>query len=209
MSLSAPAPEALLFDCDGTLVDSLPLYLDAWLDSLKTLAGLHIPPGWFGDKGGLSELRLLETVEREFGVSFDHAAFLGHAREGVLARMKSVDEMLSVTRIVRRFAGRLPVAVVSNGPRDVVTASLQAVGLHDLFPVIVTVEDVQKPKPAPDPYLLAARMLEVAPENCIVFEDSSEGLTAARAAGMRAVNVRIPDWEATLWKDTAPALAGL
>jgi beta-phosphoglucomutase-like phosphatase (HAD superfamily) len=182
--------EALLFDCDGTLVDSLPLYLKAWQAVLQDVAGLEVPVTWFQSKGGVTEEVLLQHMEQDFDCILDQKRILSRSREAVLDLMHSVSENTAVTDIVRAFRGKRPMGVVSNGTRGIVTAALKSTGLYDAFRVVVTVEDMPRPKPAPDGWLLAASRLGVHPDRCIVFEDSEQGLAAGMGAGMRTIDVR-------------------
>ncbi|AQS85392.1 MAG: HAD family phosphatase [Acetobacter aceti] len=182
--------EALIFDCDGTLVDSLPLYLAAWLEALKIKGGLDVSSDWFFSRRGYSEGMVLSELEKTRGVALDRAAIMAATREGVRNRLPGVKQNVPVVALVREWVGRLPLAVASSGSREVVEASLAAIGLLEVFDAIVTIEDVGRPKPAPDIYLLAAKRLGVEPSCCLVFEDSNEGLEAAHAAGMSAQDVR-------------------
>ncbi|NHN87833.1 HAD family hydrolase [Acetobacter conturbans] len=182
--------KALIFDCDGTLVDSLPLYLAAWLEALKTKGGLDVSPEWFVSRRGYSEGMVLSELEKTHAITLNRPAIMAATREGVRQRLSSVKANAPVVALVREWAGRLPLAVASSGSREVVEAELAAIGLLETFSAIVTIEDVTRPKPAPDIYLLAARRLGVTPESCLVFEDSTEGLESARRAGMRAEDVR-------------------
>ncbi|OUJ15605.1 HAD family phosphatase [Acetobacter sp. DsW_063] len=181
---------ALIFDCDGTLVDTLPLYLAAWRAAVLEVGGIDLPPEWFRGKGGYAERMLLAAVDKAFNVSLDHDAIIAAARRGVIDRLHAVRENAPVVALAREWRGRLPLAVASSGSREVVEASLTAIGLRDAFAKIVTIEDVANPKPDPEIYLLAAQRLGVEPGRCVVLEDSDEGLKAARAAGMRAFDVR-------------------
>ncbi len=98
-----------------------------------------------------------------------------------------------VVAIARAQHGRLPMAVVTGGFRDVVVPSLDTVGITDLFDVIVTADDVIDSKPAPDLYLRAMALLGVGPDECVVYEDSEIGMASARAAGIRTViDIRHP-----------------
>ncbi|NHO17897.1 HAD-IA family hydrolase [Acetobacter oeni] len=181
---------ALIFDCDGTLVDTLPLYLKAWQAALQEVGGLDVEAAWFAGRGGYAEQMLLAAVEKSFGVTLDRPAIISATRRRVRETIEGLRCNVPVITVVREWAGRLPLAVASSGSREVVEASLAAIGLLDVFSAIVTIEDVEHPKPAPDIYLLAARKLGVDPRLCVVFEDSHEGLKAARAAGMMAEDVR-------------------
>ncbi|BCK77070.1 hydrolase [Acetobacter aceti NRIC 0242] len=186
----AAGTEALIFDCDGTLVDSLPLYLASWLEALKSKGGLDVSPEWFFSRRGYSEGMVLSELEKTHGITLNRAAIMAATREGVRNRLPGVKQNVPVVALVREWAGRLPRAVASSGSREVVEASLAAIGLLEVFDAIVTIEDVERPKPAPDIYLLAAKRLGVKPSGCLVFEDSTEGLEAAHAAGMAAEDVR-------------------
>ncbi|MCQ8240837.1 HAD family hydrolase [Rhizosaccharibacter radicis] len=180
--------DALLFDCDGTLVDTPPLYARAWAAGLAS-AGHELEPAWYLARAGLSEAVLLDAYEREFAVTLPREAIGRAAREAFAREMPALREVAAVAAIARENHGRRPMAVASGGPRQVVEACLRSVGLLSLFDAVVTVEDAVHPKPAPDLFLEAARRLGMAPERCLVFEDSREGLEAARRAGMRAIDV--------------------
>ena len=96
-----------------------------------------------------------------------------------------------VAEVARQNFGKVPMAVASNGHLTNVTATLSVTGLLSLFETIVSAEQVAKGKPEPDVFLEAARRIGVAPAECIVFEDSDEGLEAARKAGMRSRDIRL------------------
>jgi HAD superfamily hydrolase (TIGR01509 family) len=98
--------------------------------------------------------------------------------------------LVPVVEIARRYHGTLPMAVATGSTRASATESLRAIGVLELFEVIVSAEDVANPKPAPDIFLLAAQRIGVAAEHCVVFEDADAGLAAGRAAGMHAVDIR-------------------
>ncbi|MBB2201783.1 HAD family hydrolase [Gluconacetobacter tumulisoli] len=181
---------ALIFDCDGTLVDTLPLYLRAWLGAFDTVVGHSVAPDWFRGRGGLSEQMVLDVLEAEIGRAVDRTAVVRAARAGALADMGSLTEIAVVANVARRFRTVLPMAVASSGSREVVTASLTRTGLLSLFDTVVTIDDVARPKPAPDLFMEAARRLGVSPAACLVLEDSTEGLAAAAHAGMRGLDVR-------------------
>nr|WP_220791436.1 HAD family phosphatase [Gluconacetobacter tumulicola] len=180
----------MIFDCDGTLVDTLPLYLRAWLAALQSEAAHEVAPEWFHGRGGLSEHMVLDLMEAELGRPLDRAAVVRAARRNVLSAMADLREIAVVADLARRYRGTLPMAVASSGSREIVLASLTRTGLLDLFDTVVTIDDVARPKPAPDLFLEAARRLGAAPDGCLVLEDSAEGLAAAGHAGMQGVDIR-------------------
>ena len=180
----------LVFDCDGTLVDSAPAHLEALQKAMEPL-GLTMTADWYYPRVGLGPDALLDQFE-------DHVAVRGLPRGEILRRYDAafrqclplIREVRVIAEIAREWRGRVPMAVASNGRRENVEATLRAAKLLSLFDVIVGAEDVKRGKPAPDVYLEAARRMRVAPEQCIAFEDSDEGLEAARSAGMRVVDIR-------------------
>jgi len=107
----------------------------------------------------------------------------------LLPQLKAVPEVLEH---IQAQHGRIPFAVVSGSRRNSVVSSLTALHLLDKFDTIVGAEDYQNSKPAPDAFLLAATRLGVAPEHCLVFEDTALGIQAATAAGMASVRVPSP-----------------
>lgn len=182
----------LIFDCDGTLVDSLQAYHHAWLAGLAG-AGIHLEPAWHAARCGLSETLLLDAVEREHGVMLEREAVVAAMRRHYLANLATpkshLRELTPITAIARRFAGVKPLAVASSGSREIVTASLSALGLAALFDTIVSYDDVGQAKPHPAIHLEAARRLGLPAAHCLVFEDSAQGLEAARRGGFPVIDV--------------------
>lgn len=179
---------ALIFDCDGTLVDTHAAYTRAWGDGFAA-QGHHMAPDWYRARNGLSGPDLQAAFEAHVGAPLDRGAVAAVMRARFTEQLQSLREIAAIADIARRHHGRIPLAVASGGPRRNVEASLTATGLLPLFDVIVTLEDVAHAKPAPDLFLEAAHRLGMAPADCLVFEDSAEGLAAARTAGMTAIDV--------------------
>lgn len=184
-----PSTQALIFDCDGTLVDTLPVYAGAWAHGFKH-SGQEMERDWYLDRAGHSEHSLMDLFDADYGVVVDREQVIRVMRTRFLEDLAAVREITTVADIARSEHGRLPLAVASGGSREIVSACLTASGLSDVFSTVVTIEDVSRPKPAPDLFLEAARRLQVEPSDCVVFEDSPQGLEAARAAGMHPVDVR-------------------
>jgi len=181
--------EALIFDCDGTLVNTAPLHFRS-LQRAFASQGLEISESWYRDRLGFSRKPLFEAFEREFDVTLDHEA-AGVLSESIFASIvHEVQETPVVASIARRHHGRMPMAVASGGQRFLVEATLKSCGLLDLFDAIVTVDDVPEGKPSPALFLEAANRLQTSPGLCLVFEDSDEGVEAAKRANMTVIDVR-------------------
>jgi len=185
--------KAYLFDCDGTVADSMPLHYIAWSQALGEW-GCKFTEERFYQLGGVPIVEIIELVGREQGIEMPIARVAKRKEElyfEYLPRLKCVPEVLEHMELQR---GRIPFAVVSGSTRDSVEASLRAIGLLDRFEVLVCAGDYTKSKPDPEPFLIAAKQLGVSPRNCLVFEDTQMGVDAATAAGMASVRVP-PPWE--------------
>jgi HAD superfamily hydrolase (TIGR01509 family) len=193
MKLPLPAGEfaAYLFDCDGTIVDSMPLHYVAWKTTLAVY-GCPFPEDLFYAWGGKPVNEIISTLNEMHGLKMP-VEEVGIRKEGMyfdmLPRLTAIKE---VVEHIDAQHGRIPFAVVSGGRRNSVIRSLTTVNLLDRFQTIVGAEDYINSKPAPDAFLLAAERLGVAPASCLVFEDTSLGIQAATAAGMASVLVPPP-----------------
>jgi len=192
MHLDIPAGDfaGYIFDLDGTLIDSMPIHYVAW-DAAMRQAGLAEPlsEDLFYSLGGVPTRRVAERIGQHYGLKVDVEQVF-HAKEAFFVeKLAAVKVIEPVAAVARRVALTRPVAIASGGPRDVVVRSLEVSGLKSLFPVVVTADDVVHGKPSPDMFLLAAQLMGVSPERCLVFEDAEPGMRAAEAAGMAWVRV--------------------
>lgn len=183
--------KALLFDCDGTLVDTLALYRRCW-DVVFGKRGFIITDEWFETwRGHSMEAFLLAALP-----TLDEQGLIDVENEGLelfFERSHELEAFEHVVDIARHFHGTLPIAVVSGGPRRAVERTLEGAGIADLFDLVVTNNDVSNGKPAPDVYLLAMERLGVDPKHCVAYEDSGSGIESSRSAGIPYVfDVRIP-----------------
>ena len=198
MTLTLPSGsfKAYLFDCDGTIADSMPLHYVAWKQALGE-HGCVFPEDVFYAWGGMPTVQIVETLGAQQGIAMT-AEEVAHRKEllyyEMLPQLQAVPEVLEQIRLSH---GRIPFAVVSGGNRQSVTNSLTTLGILDKFDTLVCSEDYTKPKPDAEPFLVAARRLGVAPEDCLVFEDTEMGIQAATAAGMASVKIMQP-WERKL-----------
>jgi len=192
--------KAYLFDCDGTIADSMPLHYVAWKKALGE-HGCEFPEDVFYAWGGMPTVQIVETLGAQQGIAMN-AEEVAHRKEllyyELLPQLQAVPEVLEQIELNWSLgAGRLPMAVVSGGNRESVTNSLRTLGLLDRFETLVCSEDYTKGKPDPEPFLVAARRLGVVPADCLVFEDTEMGIEAATAAGMASVKIAQP-WERAL-----------
>ena len=184
-----------IFDCDGTLADTMPLHYRAWRRMFGEI-GAAFPADLFDQWGGKPTMRILEELRDHHGMDFGDFARAAARKESYFVDwLHEIRPIEPVVDLARRSHGRLPMAVASGGLREHVEATLDALGIRTLFAAVVCVEDCARGKPHPDPFLEAARRLDVPPADCLVFEDSPLGFAAAAAAGMACV--RIPPARAT------------
>jgi beta-phosphoglucomutase-like phosphatase (HAD superfamily) len=181
---------ALLFDCDGTLAQTAELHHFAIAAATKSL-GHEMPKRWYLERVGLSLDQLLREFKDLCGVQLERRNISPLEEEIYCGNTSMIQEIEPVASIVRNNAGKIPMAVVSSSARRMVIATLEALRLTSYFSTVITVEDIENPKPAPDGFLKAARCLGVEPSRCLVFEDSEHGLDAARRANMSAQDVRL------------------
>lgn len=183
---------AYLFDCDGTIADSMPLHYVAWKQALAEW-NCEFDEKLFYEWGGMPIVEIVATLNHQRGLKMP-VETVAHRKENLyfelLPQLKAVPEVLE--HIAAKH-GQLPFAVVSGSALDSVTASLMTLNLLDHFDTLVCAGDYRKSKPDPEAFLLAASRLGAAPESCLVFEDTDMGIQAATAAGMASVRVP-PPW---------------
>lgn len=197
MKLELPAGpfKAYLFDCDGTIADSMPLHYVAWNKALSEW-NCEFSEELFYAWGGMPVAEIIATLNRKQGLEMPVAEISKRKEDlyfEVLPQLTAVPEVLEHIEISH---GQIPFAVVSGSTRDSVIASLEALKILDRFDTLVCAGDYQNSKPHPEPFLLAAERLGVAPEDCLVFEDTDMGIQSATAAGMASVKVLQP-WQRT------------
>jgi len=193
MKLKLPAGsfQAYLFDCDGTIVDSMPLHYVAWKETLAEWNCVYEEKLFYA-WGGRPVTEIISRLNEMQGLKMPIEA-VAHRKEILyldqLAQLRAIPE---VVEHIEAQHGRIPLAVVSGSRRQSVVNSLTSVHLLDKFDTMVCAEDYKNGKPAPDGFLLAAERLGVAPKDCLVFEDTDLGIQAATAAGMASVLVPSP-----------------
>jgi HAD superfamily hydrolase (TIGR01509 family) len=179
---------AYIFDCDGTLVDSMPIHYVCWVESLrKNGATYDFTEDEFYYYAGVPEKDTVIILNKQHGTNIDPDAVVEMKAESFKRRISEIQPIRPVADYARSLYGSAPISVASGSEAPIVHACLKATDLFDLFPIIITPENVKHGKPAPDMFLLAAEQMGVAPADCLVFEDGRSGLEAAKVAGMEAV----------------------
>ncbi|MBN8249725.1 MAG: HAD-IA family hydrolase [Verrucomicrobia bacterium] len=186
----SPFPQALIFDCDGTLAHTMPVHWEAWKE-VTARHGLVFPEERFYALGGVPTRDIVRMLATEQGrPDIDPLQFAAEKEAAYFERFAHIGPVEEVIAIAEAHRGRIPMAVASGGSRHAITRVLSHLGILDWFGAVVTNEDVVRQKPAPDIFLEAARRLGVPPQHCRGFEDTDLGMEAIRAAGMDAVDIR-------------------
>jgi beta-phosphoglucomutase family hydrolase len=181
--------KGLIFDCDGTLADTMPLHWRAW-QVVASKYKLHFPEDRFYSLGGVPSRDILQMLAKEQGVTLDHIAAAHEKEDTYLPLMAQVMPIYAVVDIALANHGKIPMAVASGGTQPIIIGVLEHLKIRYLFDAVVTSEMVKNQKPAPDIFLEAARRIGVEPKFCRAYEDTDLGLQAIRSAGMEAVDVR-------------------
>jgi beta-phosphoglucomutase family hydrolase len=181
--------KGLVFDCDGTLADTMPLHWRAW-QVIASKYKLHFPEDRFYALGGVPSRDILKMLAEEQGVTLDHIKASHEKENAYLPLMTQVEPIHAVVEIAQANHGKIPMAVASGGTQQIICDVLEHLKIRHLFGAVVTSEMVKNQKPAPDIFLEAARRIGVDPKSCRAYEDTELGLQAIRAAGMEAVDVR-------------------
>ena len=181
--------QAIIFDCDGTLADTMPSHYEAWMTILSRY-DLTMSEDRFYELGGWPTRKVAELLAREAAREIDIDQ-LSEEKESLFEQfLHLVRPVPPVYEVVQAHRGKLPIAVATGAIRPICERILRQIDLHEAFDAIVSADDVEHHKPAPDIFLEAARQLGVDPRRCRVYEDTDPGIEAARRAGMEPIDVR-------------------
>ncbi|MFN6163443.1 MAG: HAD family hydrolase [Planctomycetota bacterium] len=181
--------KAVIFDCDGTLVDSMPVHYLAWHRTM-TDVGIRFEEDRFYALGGMPSDRIIALLSREQNVNVDPVSTANRKEQAFLELIHLLEPIEQVVNVARTLRGNKPIAVATGGCRDIVSRQLAQVHMSDWFDVIVAAEDTPRHKPEPDVFFESALRMGVPAGDCLVFEDSDLGIEAARRAGMEWIDVR-------------------
>ncbi len=179
---------AYLFDCDGTIVDSMPLHYTAWKKALAEW-NCSFDEALFYSWGGRPVHEIIAALNVQNRLSMPVDAVAARKESLYIEQLPQLQAIPEVVEHIDAQYGQIPFAVVSGSRRNSVVTSLSTLKLLDKFETLVCAADYKNGKPAPDGFLLAAERLGVPPADCLVFEDTDLGIEAATAAGMASVRV--------------------
>ncbi len=181
--------KGLIFDMDGTLVDSMPLHFKAW--SLTAAEnGFEYTENQFLKTAGMPTHKIVPVINVEMGLNLDPEIFSHRKEEHFLRNINDIKLIEPVAEIVKKFHHILPMSIGTGGKKSIAKLTLEILGFDKYFEVIVTAEDVVNHKPYPDTFLKCAELMNVSPEFCQVFEDGEMGLLAAKRAGMIVTDIK-------------------
>lgn len=193
-----PNVKGLIFDLDGTLADTMPYHFEAWKASAAA-HGMELTKEFLQSLMGGTTASIAEKLCIEHGITSDMPieSLVNTKAKNFNELHHKVTPINEVFDIVKKYHGILPMAIGTGGNRKTVTETLEITGIGKYFDIVVTSNDVENHKPAPDTFLRCAELLGIAPKDCEVFEDGDPGLQAAIAAGMVATDVR--EWIKLTW----------
>lgn len=181
--------KAFLYDCDGTLADNMEAHKMTYV-AVAARQGVELDPAIVDELAGLPIPAVVEEINKRYSSHFDPLAF--EAQKAELFYKEYIEHTQPIRYVVDHLVahvGKVRIGVVSGGVRKSVQRTLEVLGIAHLVEALVCAGDTGKGKPYPDPFLLAAEKLGVAPVDCLVFEDGVPGVQAAEAAGMRWVRI--------------------
>lgn len=183
-------PEGLIFDCDGTLADTMPLHFISWQTTMSK-HGIEFDENRFYSLAGQPTVSIIDTLLNEQSLAGNAIAIAAEKEAAFLQVLPQVQPIKPVVEIARKYRHSHPMGVGSGSNRDVVIQVLKHIGLDGFFDAVVGAEDTANHKPEPDVFLEVARLIKVQPDRCRVYEDADLGIEAARRAGMMWFDVRL------------------
>ncbi|NCO96752.1 MAG: phosphatase [Candidatus Aenigmarchaeota archaeon CG_4_9_14_3_um_filter_37_18] len=182
--------KAVLFDMDGTILDSEPAHTKVLQEVIQKEVGIDISEEDIREYIGLSYDKKLEIIFKRMGIKKDIYNLADMARKKSLENSHLVAKMYGAEELIKRMKENFAIALVTGSGRDQADFFMESVGLKKYFKTIVTSDDVKRNKPSPDIYLLAAEKLKMKPEECVAIEDSTTGIESAKSARMICIAVR-------------------
>ena len=181
--------QAIIFDLDGTLADTMPLHYEA-CNLVCEKRGFQFPLDFFYAEAGKPTTEVFLNLMKLKNLTYDGLVLGEEKEQKVLEIMHKVTFVEPVKEIFDFYKGKLKYAIGSGGQRVTVDLTLKNLNISNDFDAIVTCDDVAKYKPHPDTFIKAAELMGIDPQKCIVFEDGDPGIEAAKAANMDYLDIR-------------------
>ena len=184
-----PETRGLIFDIDGTLVDTMPIHYKA-SQIICNSYGFDFPLDFFYKSAGTPTIKVFQMLIANKGLNLDGEKLGIEKDKKYLQLLTEVKPLQPVYDVALAYMDKLPIALGTGATREVAYRTLEAAGLKGQFPIVITADDVLHGKPAPDTFLLCAQKIGIAPDFCQVFEDGDQGITAAITAKMMVTDIR-------------------
>jgi len=181
--------KGLIFDLDGTLADTMGIHFFAWQEVAAKL-NFSFPEKLFYELAGMPTTKIVEILNKKNNSNFIAEEILPLKEKAFLKNIDKVEPIDKICNLAKKYFNQKPISIGTGGKKSVVLQTLDKIGMKKYFEIIVTAEDVEKHKPDPETFLLCAKLMKIAPKDCIVFEDGDQGLLAAQNAGMQATDIR-------------------
>jgi HAD superfamily hydrolase (TIGR01509 family) len=194
--LDLTAHDGFIFDCDGTLADSMPLHFRAWSETLALKLGRpsDFSEALFYRYGGIPARQIIDRLNEKFGYTLSNDTTAHDKEMRFMELLPQVHPVPEVLAVLHRLGKDAKVAVASGGLSEIVLQTLKHLGIgvgpNEPVKFVVCPDQGFPGKPAPDLFLHAAKLLGIPPARCLVFEDAEPGFDAAKAAGMDYIDVR-------------------
>lgn len=183
-----PEIKGLIFDLDGTVADTMPIHYMAWKNAAARY-GINFTPELFEQLAGVPLYPTVEKLNKLFNKNIDPKE-MGDSKEKEYEKnMHKAQPVEPVMEVIRRYHGKLPMVIGTGGGRELSLKAMKIMGIDRYIDKLVSADDVNLHKPHPETFLKCAELIGVKPEDCLVFEDGSLGIQAAKKAGMKVVNV--------------------
>jgi len=188
--------DGFIFDCDGTLADTMPLHYQAWSETLALKLGRpsDFTESMFYRFGGMPARQIIERLNRDYGYGLPVEQTAHDKEMRFVELLPGIGPIQEVIDVLNRLGPNAKVAVASGGLTEIVRETLRfldlPVGPKEKIKFLVGSDQALNGKPAPDLFFRAAQLLGIDPKRCLVFEDAEPGFFAAKAAGMDYIDVR-------------------
>lgn len=183
--------KGLIFDFDGTVADSMPAHLLSWCEAFEK-HHVKFDEDLFYEKAGVSLPGVVDFYNKKHSTDLDPYKVANLKNELHVKYIPEVKIIEPVFEVIKEYYQKIPMVIGTGNSKNTTKMAIEALNLEKYFEGVISADDVKNPKPAPDTFLAAANLIEIAPEFCEVFEDGEPGLAAAKAAGMKATDIR--DW---------------